>query len=86
MYQGEPALARSQSEAAALLNNPSPPNSLSVIEANFTLPQSQLRAELETFAAGGCSPDALVICKYFFCESCAHALWHVCHELMVLIR
>ena len=53
----EPALARSRAEAQSLLNDPSSPDSISVIEANFTLPGSQLRTDLEVFAAGGCLPD-----------------------------
>ena len=51
--EDEPALARSRREALAVLQEPSPANAISVIEANFTLRGSPLRSDLEIFARGG---------------------------------
>ena len=51
--EGGPALERSRQEARALLDNPSSPAAISVIEANFTMRGSSLRSDLEVFAHGG---------------------------------
>ena len=51
--QGAPAMARSRQTAKDLLEHPSEADRRSVIEANFLLTGSPLRADVQEFASGG---------------------------------